>query len=89
MIEILGTPFMQSGRAHGIATWRLLFRHALPAAANSSHFFSPVGRGLAQRFAPGGSDTGGPGLGPLLAGVLHVQGPLRRDWDCDVRRLCS
>jgi len=34
MIEILGTPFMQSGRAHGIGNMRLLFRHALPAAAN-------------------------------------------------------
>jgi peptide/nickel transport system permease protein len=30
----LGAPFVQAARGHGIPEWRVLFRHALPAAAN-------------------------------------------------------
>lgn len=32
--EVLETPFILAARAHGISPARLLFRHALPAAAN-------------------------------------------------------
>jgi len=34
IIEVLALPFIAAARAHGIPLRRLLFRHALPAAAN-------------------------------------------------------
>jgi peptide/nickel transport system permease protein len=34
MIEVLDATFIRAARAHGIPRWRLLFRYALPAAAN-------------------------------------------------------
>ena len=34
MIEALEAPFMRAARGHGIPRARLLFRYALPAAAN-------------------------------------------------------
>jgi peptide/nickel transport system permease protein len=34
MTEVLAAPFLRAARGHGIPTPRLLFRHALPAAAN-------------------------------------------------------
>ena len=67
MIEVLGTPFIQSARAHGIARMRLLFRHALPAAANPliCLFGLSVG-GLLSGSLLVEVITGWPGLGPLL-----------------------
>jgi peptide/nickel transport system permease protein len=35
MILVLASPFIQAARAHGIPKWRVLYRHALPAAMNS------------------------------------------------------
>lgn len=32
--EVMRAPFMVMARAHGIPSWRLMLRHALPAAAN-------------------------------------------------------
>jgi peptide/nickel transport system permease protein len=35
MAAVLDAPFLESARGHGIGIGRILFRHALPAAANS------------------------------------------------------
>jgi peptide/nickel transport system permease protein len=67
LIETLEAPFVQSARAHGIGGARLLFRHALPAAANPliSLFGLSVG-GLLSGSLLVEVITGWPGLGPLL-----------------------
>lgn len=67
LIEILGTPFLQSARAYGIGQSRLLFRHALPAAANPlvSLFGLSIG-GLLSGSLLVEVITSWPGLGPLL-----------------------
>jgi peptide/nickel transport system permease protein len=75
MVEVLGSPFLRATRAHGIARSRLLFRHALPAAANP--LVSLFGLSLAALLS--GSllvevVMGWPGLGPLL-----LQAILARD----------
>jgi peptide/nickel transport system permease protein len=67
LLEILATPFIESARAHGIGRARLLFRHALPAAANPliSLLGLSVG-GLLSGSLLVEVITGWPGLGPLL-----------------------
>jgi peptide/nickel transport system permease protein len=67
MIEILKTPFIGAARAHGIGRARLLFRHALPAAANPliSLFGLSVG-GLLSGSLLVEVIMSWPGLGPLL-----------------------
>jgi peptide/nickel transport system permease protein len=35
LLDVLDSPFIRAARGHGIPRLRLLFRHALPAAANS------------------------------------------------------
>lgn len=67
MIETLDSPFIRAARGHGISPGRLLFRYALPAAANP--LISLFGLSVAGLL--GGSllvevMTGWPGLGPLL-----------------------
>lgn len=75
MTDVLHSPFMSAARGHGIPRYRLLFRHALPAAMNPliSLFGVSVGALL------GGSllievILSWPGVGPLL-----VQAILERD----------
>jgi peptide/nickel transport system permease protein len=67
MIEVLQAPFVQAARAHGVRGTRLLFRYALPAAANplSSLFGLSVG-GLLSGSLLVEVIMGWPGLGPLL-----------------------
>ena len=67
LIEVLEAPFIESARAHGIGRARVLFRHALPAAANPliSLFGLSVG-GLLSGSLLVEVITGWPGLGPLL-----------------------
>jgi peptide/nickel transport system permease protein len=67
LIEILEARFVESARAHGIGRARLLFRHALPAAANPliSLLGLSVG-GLLSGSLLVEVITGWPGLGPLL-----------------------
>jgi peptide/nickel transport system permease protein len=67
MIEVLQAPFVGAARAHGIGGMRLLFRYALPAAANplSSLFGLSVGALLSGSLLVE-VITGWPGLGPLL-----------------------
>jgi len=35
MVGVLDSPFVEAARGHGIPKWRLIYRHALPAAMNS------------------------------------------------------
>jgi peptide/nickel transport system permease protein len=67
VIDVLQAPFVQAARAHGIGGARLLFRYALPAAANplSSLFGLSVGALLSGSLLVE-VITGWPGLGPLL-----------------------
>ncbi|HUG52414.1 MAG TPA: ABC transporter permease, partial [Vicinamibacteria bacterium] len=67
MVEVLASPFIRAARGHGIPRRRLLFRHALPAAAGplASLF------GLSVATLLSGSllvevVMSWPGLGPLL-----------------------
>jgi peptide/nickel transport system permease protein len=67
MIEVLDEPFIQAARTHGIHGRTLLFRQALPAAANP--LISLFGISIAGLLS--GSllvevITGWPGLGPLV-----------------------
>jgi peptide/nickel transport system permease protein len=67
MMEVLQAPFIQAARGHGIGPTRVLFRYALPAAANP--LISLFGLSVAALLS--GSClveviTGWPGLGPLL-----------------------
>jgi peptide/nickel transport system permease protein len=67
VIEVLDTPYIQAARGLGIGPARLLFRHALPVAANPA--LSLFGLSLAALLS--GSllvevVTGWPGLGPLM-----------------------
>ena len=67
LIEVLQAPFVRAARAHGIGGTRLLYRYALPAAANSlsSLFGLSVGALLSGSLLVE-VITGWPGLGPLL-----------------------
>ena len=67
VLEVLDTPFVQAARGLGIGRTRLLFRHALPAAASPA--ISLLGLSLAGLLS--GSllvevICGWPGLGPLI-----------------------
>ena len=67
MAEIMKAPFIYAARGHGVSNARLLFRYALPAAANPliSLFGFSVG-GLLSGSLLVEVVTGWPGLGPLL-----------------------
>jgi len=63
----LDAPFVQAARGHGIPEWRVLFRHALPAAANP--LISLFGLSLATLLSMSllvEIVMSWPGLGPLL-----------------------
>jgi peptide/nickel transport system permease protein len=67
LLDVLESPYIQAARSHGIPRGRLLFRHALPAAANP--LISLFGVSLGTLLS--GSlvievVTSWPGLGPLL-----------------------
>jgi peptide/nickel transport system permease protein len=67
MIEVLQAPFLQAARGHGIGRTRLLFRYALPAAANPLiSLFGLSVAGLLSGSLLVEVITGWPGLGPLL-----------------------
>lgn len=67
MTEVLQTPFIQAARGHGISQARLLFRYALPAAANPLiSLFGLSVAGLLSGSLLVEVITGWPGLGPLL-----------------------
>lgn len=67
MVEVLQAPFIQAARGHGIGRARLLFRYALPAAANPLiSLFGLSVAGLLSGSLLVEVVTGWPGLGPLL-----------------------
>jgi peptide/nickel transport system permease protein len=67
MVAILDAPFVEAARAHGISTTRIVFRHALPAAANS--LISLLGFSIGALLSASlliEIILGWPGLGPLV-----------------------
>ena len=67
MIEVLASPFMRAARAHGIPRRRILFRYALPVAANPViSLFGLSMAGLLSASALAEVVLSWPGLGPLL-----------------------
>lgn len=69
--EALQAPFLRSARAHGIPRRRLLFRYALPFAANP--LISLFGLSLATLLSASllvEVIMGWPGLGPLILGAV-------------------
>lgn len=70
--EAMNAPFMRSARAHGIPRRRLLFRYALPFAANP--LISLFGLSLATLLSASllvEVIMGWPGLGPLILGAVE------------------
>jgi len=67
MREVLGAPFIQAARGHGVGPFRLLFRYVLPAGANPliSLFGLSLG-GLLSASLLVEAVVGWPGLGPFL-----------------------
>jgi peptide/nickel transport system permease protein len=67
MLEVLQAPFIQAARGHGIGRTRVLFRYALPAAANPLiSLFGLSVAGLLSGSLLVEVIAGWPGLGPLL-----------------------
>lgn len=67
MIEVLASPFIRAARAHGIPRTRILFRYALPVAANP--LISLLGLSIAGMLSASALAEvvlSWPGLGPLL-----------------------
>lgn len=72
VMEALEAPFLRSARAHGIPRQRLLFRYALPFAANP--LISLFGLSLATLLSASllvEVIMGWPGLGPLILGAVE------------------
>lgn len=67
MIEALASPFIRAARAHGISRMRILFRYALPVAANPLiSLFGLSIAGMLSVSALAEVVLSWPGLGPLL-----------------------
>ena len=67
MIDVLASPFIRAARAHGISRRRILFRYALPVAANP--LISLFGLSVATMLSASALCEvvlSWPGLGPLL-----------------------
>ena len=76
MLEVLHMPFITAARGHGIPRLRLLFGHALPAAANPllSLFGISVGMLLGVSLLVE-VVMGWPGVGPLLLQAILERDP--------------
>jgi peptide/nickel transport system permease protein len=71
MIEVLEAPFIRAARAHGISEARVLFRYALPVAANP--LISLFGFSLATLLSASllvEVILSWPGIGPLLIDAI-------------------
>jgi peptide/nickel transport system permease protein len=75
MAEVLDAPFIRGARANGIPQWRLLWRHALPAAAHplTASFGFSIGTLLSASVLVENA-MGWPGLGRLM-----LEATLERD----------
>ena len=71
MADVLDAPFLRAARGHGISRHRLLYRYALPAAANPliSLFGFSIGSLLSGSLLVE-VVTSWPGLGPLLVEAI-------------------
>ena len=67
MVGVLDSPFVEAARGHGIPKWRLIYRHALPAAMNSliSQLGFSIGALLSMSWLME-VVLSWPGLGPLV-----------------------
>jgi peptide/nickel transport system permease protein len=76
MLDVLDAPFIAAARGHGIPRFRLLFGHALPAAANPllSLFGLSVGLLLSGSLLIE-VVMGWPGVGPLLLQAILERDP--------------
>jgi peptide/nickel transport system permease protein len=71
MIEVLEAPFVRAARAHGIPERRVLFRYALPVAANP--LISLFGLSVATMLSASllvEVILSWPGIGPLLVDAI-------------------
>ena len=74
MLEALNAPFIEAAKGHGIANGRLLFRHALPVAANPLiSLFGLSVAGLVSGSFLVEVITGWPGLGPLFINAIFAR----------------
>jgi peptide/nickel transport system permease protein len=74
MIEVLESPFVRAARGHGIPSTRVLFRYALPVAANP--LISLLGFSLATMLSASvlvEVILSWPGLGPLLVEAIFAR----------------
>jgi len=71
MIVVLDSPFIEAARGQGIRKWRLVYRHALPAAMNSliSLLGFSIGALLSMSLLME-VVLSWPGLGPLVLGAI-------------------
>lgn len=71
MVEVLDSSFIRAARAHGLPTGKLLFHHALPAAANPLiSLFGLSVAGLLSVSLLVEVIVGWPGIGPLLTEAI-------------------
>ena len=71
MVEVLDSSFMRAAHGHGLSTRKLLFRHALPAAANPLiSLFGLSVAGLLSVSLLVEVIVGWPGIGPLLTEAI-------------------
>jgi peptide/nickel transport system permease protein len=71
MVEVLNSSFMRAVHGHGLPTKKLLFRHALPAAANPLiTLFGLSVAGLLSVSLLVEVIVGWPGIGPLLTEAI-------------------
>jgi peptide/nickel transport system permease protein len=71
MVEVLDSSFVRAAHGHGLATKKLLFRHALPAAANPLiSLFGLSVAGLLSVSLLVEVIVGWPGIGPLLTEAI-------------------
>lgn len=74
LIEAIDAPFVQAARAMGVGDWRLVYRHALKAAA--SPLIPLLGlsvAGLLSASVTIEAVMSWPGLGPLLLDAIHAR----------------
>ncbi|MBO0912413.1 MAG: ABC transporter permease [Acidobacteria bacterium] len=76
LLEVLDAPFIRAARGHGVPRLRLLFGHALPAAANPliSLFGLSIGVLLSGSLVIE-AVMGWPGVGPLLLEAVLERDP--------------
>jgi peptide/nickel transport system permease protein len=71
LVEVLDSSFMRAAQGHGLPTKKLLFRHALPAAANPLiSLFGLSVAGLLSVSLLVEVIVGWPGMGPLLTEAI-------------------